>query len=45
VKQVEPQGGETWHDDLADLAGKWVADPEFDAVIETMDKPDEELWE
>ena len=32
------------YDDLDDLAGKWVEDPEFDKAIEVMDRIDEELW-
>jgi hypothetical protein len=37
---VEPR-----YDDLDDLAGTWVADPEFDRVVAEMDRVDEELWE
>ena len=31
--------------DLDDLAGTWVADPEFDRALTAMDRVDEELWE
>jgi plasmid stability protein len=31
--------------DLDDLAGTWVADPEFDRLVAEMDRVDEELWE
>lgn len=30
--------------DLDELAGTWVADPEFDAAIETFESIDEDLW-
>lgn len=30
--------------DLDDLAGTWVDDPEFDRVIEEMDRVDAEQW-
>jgi plasmid stability protein len=30
--------------DLDDLAGTWVADPEFDAAVEAQDRVDSELW-
>ena len=30
--------------DLDDLAGSWVDDPEFDAIIAEMDQVDPELW-
>jgi len=30
--------------DLDDLAGSWVADPEFDRAVADMDRIDEELW-
>jgi len=33
----------TYHD-LDDLAGTWVADPEFDAALEAQDQIDPELW-
>ncbi len=45
MKQAEFECGETRHNDLDDLAGKWVDDPEFAAAIEAMDKIDEELWQ
>ena len=32
------------HHDLDDLAGTWVADPEFDRAIEEMDRVDPEIW-
>ncbi len=32
------------YDDLDDLAGTWVHDPEFDRAIEEMDVVDEEMW-
>lgn len=35
---------ETRYSDLDDLAGTWVADPEFDRVVAEMDRVDEELW-
>ena len=31
------------HHDLDDLAGTWVPDPEFDRVIEEMDRADPEM--
>ena len=34
----------TIHRDLDDLAGTWVDDPEFDAVVAEMDRVDPELW-
>ena len=30
--------------DLDDLAGTWIADPEFDRVIAEMDQPDRAMW-
>ena len=30
--------------DLADLAGTWVDDPDFDRAIEDQDKVDDEIW-
>ncbi len=30
--------------DMDDLAGTWLADPEFDRAIEEMDRVDPELW-
>ena len=30
--------------DLSDLAGTWVEDPEFDAIIRDMDRIDPEMW-
>ena len=30
--------------DLSDLSGKWVEDPEFDAIIRELDTVDPELW-
>ncbi len=35
---------EVSYNDLDDLAGTWVADPEFDRVAAEMDRVDEELW-
>ncbi len=32
------------YDDLDDLAGKWVGDPECEKVLDEMDRIDEELW-
>lgn len=32
------------HDDLDDLAGSWIKDPEFDRAMMAMDKVDEALW-
>ena len=32
------------YDDMDDLAGTWVADPEFDAAIEDFSRIDTELW-
>jgi len=32
------------YDDLDDLAGTWVKDPQFDEAIASMDKVDEGLW-
>lgn len=31
--------------DLDDLAGTWVADPEFDRAMESMNRVDPELWQ
>ena len=45
VKQAEFEGGGTRHNDLDDLAGKCVDDPEFDKAMEAMDKIDEGLWQ
>jgi hypothetical protein len=33
------------YNDLDDLVGTWVADPEFDRVILEMDHVDAELWQ
>ncbi len=30
--------------DLDDLAGSWVADPEFDRALEEQDRIDPDLW-
>ena len=30
--------------DLDELAGSWVADPDFDAAMEAFESIDEELW-
>ena len=32
------------YNDLDDLAGTWVSDPEFDRAIEEMDRVDPDLW-
>jgi hypothetical protein len=32
------------HNDLDDLVGSWVKDPEFDRAMLAMDKVDEALW-
>ncbi len=32
-------------DDLDDLAGTWVDDPEFDRAMEMFESIDEELWQ
>jgi hypothetical protein len=32
------------YNDLDDLAGTWVSDPEFDRAIVEMDRVDPELW-
>jgi plasmid stability protein len=32
------------HHDLDDLAGTWVADPEFDRAMKSMDRVDPDLW-
>jgi plasmid stability protein len=32
------------YDDLDDLAGTWVNDPEFDRAIDEMHRVDPELW-
>jgi hypothetical protein len=32
------------YDDLDDLAGTWVKDPEFDRAIAALDTVDEALW-
>lgn len=34
----------TQYDDLDDLAGSWVHDPEFDAALSEQDTVDPELW-
>jgi len=31
--------------DLDDLAGTWVDDPDFDAIVAEMDQVDPELWQ
>jgi hypothetical protein len=36
--------GKTVYHDLDDLVGTWVDDPQFDAVIEAMNRVDPELW-
>ena len=33
-----------YYHDLDELAGTWHEDPDFDAVIEEMDRIDPELW-
>jgi len=30
--------------DLSDVAGNWVEDPEFDAIMREQDRNDPELW-
>lgn len=32
------------HHDMDDLFGSWVHDPEFDKIIQEMDRIDPELW-
>lgn len=32
------------YNDLDDLAGTWVEDPEFDRALQEMDTVDENLW-
>jgi plasmid stability protein len=32
------------HRDLADIAGTWLEDPEFDRAIAEQDQIDEKLW-
>jgi hypothetical protein len=32
------------YDDLDDLAGTWVRDPEFDRAVKEMDTIDPDLW-
>jgi hypothetical protein len=32
------------YNDLDDLVGTWVSDPEFDRAIEEMDRVDPDLW-
>ncbi len=39
LTETEPE----FHD-LDDLAGTWVADPEFDRAMEMFESIDEELW-
>ncbi|TVQ23785.1 MAG: hypothetical protein EA383_13240 [Spirochaetaceae bacterium] len=34
----------TQYDDLDDLAGSWVHDPDFDAALSEQDTVDPELW-
>jgi hypothetical protein len=38
------EGGPHRYDDMDDLAGRWVKDPEFDRAIAAMDRIDEDLW-
>lgn len=38
------RGSPPVYDDLDDLAGTWVEDPEFDAVIADMRRIDPEMW-
>lgn len=37
-------GASARFDDLDDLAGAWVDDPEFDKVVEEMRRVDEGMW-
>lgn len=37
-------GNAVRHNDLDDLAGTWVSDPEFDKVMTAFDKIDGSLW-
>ena len=37
-------GEKVYYHDLDDLAGTWQTDPEFDKVMEEMDRIDPELW-
>ena len=30
--------------DLSDLAGRWIEDPQFDAVMQEQDRIDPEMW-
>ena len=43
-KVLEVKETPVFYNDLDDLAGTWVSDPEFDKVIEAMDTIDPELW-
>ena len=38
------RGAPPTYDDLDDLAGTWVEDPKFDAVIADMRRIDREMW-
>lgn len=38
------EAGEVSHDDLDDLIGAWVEDPEFDHALEAQGQVDPELW-
>ena len=37
-------GNRTRQRDLADIAGSWRKDPEFDRALAAQDKIDEDLW-
>lgn len=43
----EPKANETpkKHRDLSSIAGTWVEDPEFDAILAEQRKIDPELWQ
>lgn len=32
------------YDDMDDLTGSWVADPEIDAALETFNQIDKDIW-
>jgi hypothetical protein len=38
------EGQPVIHHDLDDLAGTWIADPDFDRALAEMDRVDPDLW-
>jgi hypothetical protein len=41
---VSPNGAKVRYMDLADIAGTWVEDPEFDKIRAEQDQIDPEMW-